>query len=120
MYLSDHLRTPCQLFFSNRLGYVLIVFAPPQIVSTAILGRKENFCQTWKFFASEGARHLEKFFSSNFFFLKSPRLCLNRVCPASNSIHSDFEADLSWSPNLENFRPRRPASTRDDSVEVKL
>ena len=97
-----------KLLFPIRPSYVLIVFGPPQIVSTAILGREENFCQTWKILASDGPRHLEKFFSSKIFFLKSPRLCLNRVCPASNSIHSDFEADRSWSPNLENFRPRVP------------
>ena len=45
-----------KFFFSARLGYVLIVFARPQIVSTAILGPIGVGRQTWKIFGSEGPR----------------------------------------------------------------
>ena len=46
------------------------------------------------------------------FFLHSPQLCPNRVCPASNSIPSDFGAKRKFLPNLENFRLSRPGTLR--------
>ena len=42
-----------KLLFPIRPSYVLIVFAPPQIVSTAILGLIGVGRQTWKIFARE-------------------------------------------------------------------
>ena len=45
-------------------------------------------------------REVKKFFASA---IASARLCLNRVCPALNSIPSEFGADRTLSPNLENF-----------------
>ena len=44
------------------------------------------------------------------FFLHSPQLCPNRVCPTLNSIHSDFGAKRKFLPNLENFRLSRPGT----------
>ena len=76
-------------------------------------GAKRKFLPNLENFRLSRPGTLRKIFFVKNFFLQSPRLCLNRVCPASNSIPSDFGADRSWSPNLENFRVSYTRTARD-------
>ena len=85
-------------FLSKRLGYVLIVFAMPQIVFGASLGRIGVGRSFWsKRMSGTYVLDLDtqKIFRQKIFFLKLTGLCLSRVCHGLNSIPSELEPNRS-------------------------